>query len=112
MMIRRNWFAGLLAGVVLAVGFCGKPSLQAAEKKSLRGPAKVVGIVTAKSDKDITIKADGRLNAGDKVKVTWYYDERLRATKIQVISKAKQGGPAEKKGKTAPESSGQSESDK
>jgi hypothetical protein len=29
------------------------------------------------------------LNVGDKVKVGWFYDERKRATQIQVISKAK-----------------------
>lgn len=221
-MNRKSWFAGILAGVVLAVGFCGTPSLQAAEKKSPLGPGKVVGIVTAKTDKDITIKAEGEdeakryllapqggapkadlqaalktvfvpnlvmfssqgqdqpvvtnirvilppmrmgvatgtvvarenkpkevawvevkpsdrgytqrlwprfvggpdgfdkemvrtfgeLNVGDKVKVGWTYDERLRAVKIQVVSRAKQEGPAGKKGQTAPESSGQPDSDK
>ncbi len=58
-MSRGSWFAGVLAGVVLAVGFYATPSLRAAEKKSPRGPGKVVGIVTAKTDKDITIKAEG-----------------------------------------------------
>ncbi len=31
----------------------------------------------------------GELNVGDKIKVSWTYDERLRAAKIQVIAKAK-----------------------
>ncbi len=39
-------------------------------------------------DKEMT-RSIGELDVGDKVKVTWYYDERLRATKIQVIAKAK-----------------------
>ena len=45
--------------LVLAVGFCGSPALQAAARKSPRGPGKLVGIVTAKTDKEITIKTDG-----------------------------------------------------
>lgn len=219
-MNRRSWFASILAGTVLAIAFCGKPSLQAAEKKPPRGPGKVIGIVTAKTDKDITIKADGEdegkhyllapqggaprtelqaalktvfvpnlvtfswqgqdqpvvtnirvivppvrtstatgtvvareskpkeiawveikptdrgpaqrfwpcfgpggmdkemtriiggLNVGDKVKVTWIYDERLRAAKIQVVSPAKAGVPAGKKGQTVPASSGQPDTEK
>ena len=217
-MSGRNWFPGVLAGVVLAVGFCGSASLLAAARKSPPGPGKLVGIVTAKTDKDITIKIDGEdeaksyllapqggapkpdlqaalktvfvpnlvtfscqvqdqpvltgirvivppvrsssatgtvvaceskpkgvawveikptdrgyaqrfwpqftptgmdkemtrvigeLNVGDKVKVTWTYDERLRAAKIQVISRAKQK-PAVKK-EPAPEAAGHADSDK
>jgi hypothetical protein len=67
MMSRKSWFAGVLAGVVLAAGFCATPSLQAAEKKPARTGAsqgeKVFGIVTAKTDKDITIKAEGENDA-------------------------------------------------
>jgi hypothetical protein len=56
-------FVSALAGAVLAVYVCGTPSSQAAEKKSARAGAsqgdKVFGIVTGKTDKDITIKAEG-----------------------------------------------------
>ena len=34
-MSGRNWLAGVVAGVVLAVGFCGSPALQAAVVKDL-----------------------------------------------------------------------------
>ena len=35
------------------------------------------------------IRIIGELNVGDKVRVSWTYDERLRAAKIQVVAKAK-----------------------
>lgn len=43
------------------MGFCGELSLRAAEKSASKPKAgsKVFGIVTAKTDKDITIKAEG-----------------------------------------------------
>jgi hypothetical protein len=44
-------------------------------------------------DKD-TIAAMGKLNVGDKVKVAWYCDERKRATKIQVTTRAPASRPA------------------
>jgi hypothetical protein len=59
-------------------------------------------------DKEMT-RIIGELNVGDKVRVSWTYDERLRAAKVQVISRAKQK-PAGKKGQTAPESSIQPDS--
>ncbi len=201
-------FVGVVVGVIVAVGFRGTQSLQAAEKKPLPAAAagdKVFGIVTAKTDKDITIKAEGEdeakryrlapqggapkadlqaalkmvfptnlvvfqaqgdqdplltgiqamhsktrvgtatgtivavdskaqmpyfdlkpsgkghteryvarwdmaaksvdkrlvqiiagLNAGDKIKVAWFYDERKRATQIQVLGKAKRTSSSEK----------------
>ena len=54
-----------LCGTALAVTFCGTPVLRAAEKKAARAKvgAKVFGIVTAKTDKDITIKAEGETEA-------------------------------------------------
>jgi hypothetical protein len=62
-VIVKNWFVSVLAGAVLASGWVAMPSLQAAEKKpsraSSRESGKVVGIVTAKSDKDIMVKAEG-----------------------------------------------------
>jgi hypothetical protein len=62
-MRMRSRFVSALAGAVLAIYVCGVPSLQAAEKKSARAGAaqgdKVFGIVTGKTDKDITIKAEG-----------------------------------------------------
>ena len=201
-MNKRTWFVRILTVVVLVTGVCGVPSLQAAEKKPSHAGAsqggRLFGIVVAKTDKDITIKAEGEteskryllapggeapkadlqaalkmvfstnlvmfqsqgekdpvltgiqaihsktrvgmttgtvvavdadpkwpvfdvkpsgqgpteryvarwdpaaksvdqklsqiiagLNAGDKVKVTWFYDERKRATQIQVTGKAK-----------------------
>jgi hypothetical protein len=39
----------------------------------------------------------GELNVGDKIKLGWSYDERKRATQIQVTSKAK---PADSENKT------------
>jgi len=52
-----------MAETVLVIGFCGTSSLQAAEKKPSRASARqgegTFGIVTAKTDKDITIKAEG-----------------------------------------------------
>lgn len=52
----------LLAGAVLASLLCGAPSLQAAETKSSRATPHqtggTFGIVTAKTEKDITIKAE------------------------------------------------------
>jgi hypothetical protein len=215
---------GVVAGAILAVGLFGTPSLQAAEKKPVRAGAaqggKVFGIVTAKTDKDITIKAEGEdeakryllapqggapnadlqaalktvfptnlvmfqsqgdqdpvltgiqaihsrtrfgtvtgtvvavdanpkwpvfdvrpasrghteryvaawnpatkscdprlvqiiagLNVGDKVKVAWSYDERKRATQIQVVSRAQKAAPARNGTKTAPGSSSEPHSD-
>jgi hypothetical protein len=205
---------GVVGGAILAVGLCGTPTLEAAEKKPVRAGAaqggKVFGIVTAKTDKDITIKAEGEdeakryllapqggvpsdslqaalkavfptnlvvfqsqgeqdpvlagiqaihsrtrfgtatgtvvavdanpkwpvfdvkpggrghteryvaawnpatkscdqrlvriiagLNVGDKVKVAWFYDERKRATQIQVVSRAQEAAPARSDMKTA-----------
>ena len=66
-MIGKSRFVSALAGLVVAVAFCGTQSLQAAEKKPARAGAsqsdKVFGIVTAKTDKDITIKAEGENEA-------------------------------------------------
>ncbi len=65
-MRTESCFASVLIGVILSVGFCGTQSLQAAEKKPARAAAagdKVFGIVTAKTDKDITIKAEGENEA-------------------------------------------------
>jgi len=59
-------------------------------------------------DKEM-VRTFGELNVADKVRVSWTYDERLRAAKVQVISRAKQK-PAGKKGQTAPESSIQPDS--
>jgi hypothetical protein len=67
----RSMFVRVLAGAVVTSGLWGAPSLQAAEKKPPRPAApraapqggKVVGIVTAKSDKDIMVKADGESEA-------------------------------------------------
>lgn len=36
------------------------------------------------------------LNPGDKVRIEWYYDERKRAAKIQVLSRARAPKPTEK----------------
>lgn len=62
-MNERSWFVRILAGLILLTGVCVLPSLQAAEKKpSPAGAAqggRVFGVVTAKTDKDITIKAEG-----------------------------------------------------
>ena len=58
---------GVVVGAIFVSGFCGMQSLQAAEKKSPRATApqngKVVGIVTAKSDKEIMVKAEGENEA-------------------------------------------------
>ncbi len=60
-------FTSILSGALLASGLCVTlPVAHAAEKKAAHpGPdAKVVfGIVTAKTDKDITIKAEGEKDA-------------------------------------------------
>jgi len=221
-MSGKSMFVRVLAGAVLASGFCGTLILRAAEKRPPRVAAphaapqsgKVVGIVTAKSDKDIMVKAEGEdeakryllapqggtpkadlqaalktvfvpnlvmlqcqgqdpavvtgirvilpnarmgtvtgtvvardstpkevwievkpngsgytqrywclwknggfdkdvarviseSNAGDKVKLAWFYDERARAAKLQVVSRAKAADPARKNGKTAPKPSSQ-----
>ena len=61
-MRTKSCFVSVVVGVILAVGCCGTQWLQAAEKKPVRAAAagdKVFGIVTAKTDKDITIKAEG-----------------------------------------------------
>jgi len=66
-MRTESCFVSVVAGVILAIGFCGTQSLQAAEKKPLRTSARqgegTFGIVTAKTDKDITIKAEGEKDA-------------------------------------------------
>lgn len=63
----KIWFVSALVGAILAIGFGNKPSLQAAEKKPARAGAsqgeKVFGIVVAKTNKDITIKAEGENDA-------------------------------------------------
>ncbi len=62
-MRTESCFVSIVAGVILAVGFCGTQPLQAAEKKPSRASARqgegTFGIVTAKTDKNITIKAEG-----------------------------------------------------
>ena len=49
-----------LVAAILGAGLCSTPALQAAEKKPARPGAaqggRLFGIVTAKTDKDITIK--------------------------------------------------------
>ncbi len=66
-MRTESCFVSVVVGVILAVGFCGTQSLQAAEKKPSRASARqgegTFGIVTAKTDKDITIKAEGENEA-------------------------------------------------
>jgi acylphosphatase len=61
-------FVRVLAGTVLAGGLWITPSLPAAEKTSRAARAasqnrKIVGIVTAKTDKDIMVKAEGESEA-------------------------------------------------
>jgi len=61
-MRTESGFASVVGGVILAVGLCGTQSSPAAERKPARSAAtgdKGFGIVTAKTDKDITIKAEG-----------------------------------------------------
>lgn len=59
----KSMLAQVLAGAVLAGSFCGAAPLQAAEKKPSRATARqaggTFGIVTAKTEKDISIKAEG-----------------------------------------------------
>jgi hypothetical protein len=43
-------------------------------------------------DKDI-IHTIEKLNAGDRVKLTWFCDERKRATKVEVLMRAPQPQP-------------------
>ncbi len=66
-MSGKSMFVRVLAGAVLAIAFYGASSLQAAEKKPSRASARqgegTFGIVTAKTDKDITIKAEGENEA-------------------------------------------------
>jgi hypothetical protein len=62
-------------------------------------------------DKEM-VRIFGELNVGDKVKVGWGYDERIRAAQIQVVSRATEGGPAKKEGKTPPKSSSRAGSDR
>jgi hypothetical protein len=66
-MNERSWFVRIPARVVLVAAVCMLPSSQAAEKKpSPAGAAqggRVFGIVTAKTDKGITIKAEGETEA-------------------------------------------------
>ncbi|MGA2620460.1 MAG: hypothetical protein ABSF26_22800 [Thermoguttaceae bacterium] len=64
----KSLFVGVLAGTLLAGGWWSTPSLPAAEKTSraARGASqgrKVMGIVTAKTDKDIMVKAEGEKEA-------------------------------------------------
>jgi len=58
-MSGKRWFASVVAGTVMTIGLCGTPLLHAAEKKPARAGERLFGIVTAKTDKDITIKAEG-----------------------------------------------------
>jgi hypothetical protein len=66
-MSGKSMFVRVLAGAVLASAFYGESSLQAAEKKPSQASARqgegTFGIVTAKTDKDITIKAEGENEA-------------------------------------------------
>ena len=65
MKVARS-FASIVAGMVLVCGFCAIClSAQPAEKKADRPNAgdKLFGIVTAKTEKDITIKAEGETEA-------------------------------------------------
>jgi hypothetical protein len=63
----KNMFVWVFAVAVLASVFCGTPASHAAEKKPSRASARqgegTLGIVTAKTDKDITIKAEGENEA-------------------------------------------------
>ena len=69
-MNKRTWFVRILTVVVLVTGVCGVPSLQAAEKKPSPGASqggRLFGIVVARTDKDITIKAEGETEAKRQV---------------------------------------------
>jgi len=58
-MLHKPRFIDIAAGAILVL-CCAAPSLAADTKPSRPGPsAKVFGIVTARSDKDITIKTEG-----------------------------------------------------
>ena len=62
-MRTESCILSVVVGAILAVAFCGTPALHAAEKKPSRASARqgegTFGIVTAKTNKDITIKAEG-----------------------------------------------------
>ena len=73
-MSRQGIFAGALAGIILVGGLLGSGSFQAWAKETAKTAAakngKITGICTAKTDKEITVKAEGtqklqryRLNA-------------------------------------------------
>ena len=70
-MNERSWFLRIVGTVVLVTGVCVMPSVQAAERKPSHAGAsqggRVFGIVTAKTDKDITIKAEGETEAKRQV---------------------------------------------
>lgn len=54
--------------------------------------------MAAKSVDQKLAKIIAGLSVGDKVKVAWSYDERKRATQVQVISKAKGEASSDKGG--------------
>ena len=67
-MNAKSMFVWVFAVAVLAsIFFCGTPASRAAEQKPSRASARqgegTFGIVTAKTDKDITIKAEGENEA-------------------------------------------------
>ena len=49
--------------------------------------------VNGQPDKSV-IDAIASLNIGDRVRLTWYRDERLRVTKLQVLPKVPTTAPA------------------
>jgi hypothetical protein len=57
--------------------------------------------MAAKSVDKKLVQIIAGLNVGDKLKVAWFYDERKRATQIQVTAKAKPKR-AEDKAEAAP----------
>lgn len=60
-------------------------------------PPFVIDAATHKGGFDTkAIEAIGKLNPGDKVRVEWYYDERKRAAKVQVVVRAPAPKPTEK----------------
>jgi hypothetical protein len=91
-----NTRSGVLIGKVIALDAVASPtSSPYLDVKPVQGfTERYFAAWVGKGYDPVVIHAIGDLHPGDKVQVTWYCDERKRATKVQLIARAPAEPPA------------------
>ncbi len=116
-MLQQSLFVCVLVGAVVVTGAWGSVSLAEGQERKFPAAAEgekagtVVGVITAKGDNYIEVKADGdkkgrryyahfgkpntvelvkKQVVGSRIRLEWKFHERLRVLKIEVLEKPKE----------------------